>query len=83
MGYKSKIKELENELKSKDIEINLLKIAQNSENTNYLIQLNDLKIENKILIEELEKAKSQSEQAASENENNNNNKNQYFYYFTI
>ena len=72
MGYKSKIKELENELKSKDIEINLLKIAQNTENNNYLMQLNDLKMENKILLEELEKAKIMYEQAVSENENNKN-----------
>jgi len=73
LAYKSKIKELENELKSKDIEINLLKVARNSENSNNLMQIDDLRIENKIMLEELEKARNTYEEALKEKRNNNNN----------
>ena len=73
LAYKSKIKELENELKSKDIEINLLKVARNTENSNNLMQINDLRIENKIMLEELEKARNTYEEALKEKRNNNNN----------
>lgn len=63
LAYKGRIKELENELKSKNIQINMLNIARNNEYSNSLMQIKDLKIENKILLEQLDKAKDMYEKA--------------------
>ncbi len=68
LSYKNKIRELENEIKSKIIEINIINKAQNNLNNNYLIQINDLKLEVKILVEELEKLKNMFDEVSKENE---------------